>query len=85
MVHHHAVPSFLFFHIFIPVSGCVGRNPSAQLCPGNYNAVKTALPPCLLIPSTRCPKNRGVYALVQVLQKTQNEIISKNGESILGY
>jgi hypothetical protein len=37
------------------------------------------------VPSTRCPKNRGVYALVQVLQKTQNEIISKNGELILGY
>jgi hypothetical protein len=30
-------------HIFIPVSGCVGRGPSALLCPGAYNAVKTAL------------------------------------------
>ena len=29
--------------IFIPVSGCVGRGPSALLCPGPYYAVKTAL------------------------------------------
>jgi hypothetical protein len=26
---------------FIPVSGCVGMGPSALLCPGAYNAVKT--------------------------------------------
>ena len=29
--------------MFIPVSGCVGKGPSALLCPGAYNAVKTAL------------------------------------------
>jgi hypothetical protein len=28
---------------FIPVSGCVGRGPSALLCPWAYCAVKTAL------------------------------------------
>jgi hypothetical protein len=30
-------------YIFIPVSGCVGRDSSALLCPGAYNAAKTAL------------------------------------------
>jgi len=30
-------------YIFIPVSGCVGRGSSSLLCPGVYNAVKTAL------------------------------------------
>jgi len=30
----------LTIYIFIPVSGCVGRDPSALLCPGTYNAVK---------------------------------------------
>ena len=30
-------------YMFIPVSGCVGKGPSALLCPGAYNAVKTAL------------------------------------------
>jgi len=30
-------------YIFIPVSGCVGRDPSALLCPGAYHAVKTTL------------------------------------------
>jgi hypothetical protein len=30
-------------YIFIPVSGCVGRGPSALLCLGAYDAVKTAL------------------------------------------
>ena len=29
--------------IFIPVSGCVGRGPSALLFPGVYNTVKTDL------------------------------------------
>ena len=28
---------------FLPVSGCVGKGLSALLCPGAYNAVKTAL------------------------------------------
>ena len=28
---------------FILVSGCVGINPSALLCPRDYNALKTAL------------------------------------------
>jgi hypothetical protein len=28
---------------FIPVSGCIGINPSALLCPGSYYAVKAAL------------------------------------------
>ena len=31
-------------YIFILVSGCVGMVPSAVLCPGAYNAVKTILP-----------------------------------------
>jgi len=30
-------------YIFIPVSGCVGRGPSALLFPGAYDTVKTAL------------------------------------------
>ena len=30
-------------YIFIHVSGCVGRGPSALLCPGAYYAAKTAL------------------------------------------
>ena len=30
-------------YISILVSGCVGRSPSALICPGAYNAVKTAL------------------------------------------
>ena len=34
-------------YIFIPVSGCVGRGPSALLCLGAYNAVKMALLPPL--------------------------------------
>ena len=29
---------------FYPVSDCVVRRPSALLCPGAYNAVKTVLP-----------------------------------------
>ena len=36
--------NFIDIYIFIPVSGCVGRGPRALLCPGTYNAVKTALP-----------------------------------------
>ena len=36
----------LTIYICIPVSGCVGRGPSALLCPGAYNAVKTALARC---------------------------------------
>jgi hypothetical protein len=35
--------NFIDIYIFIPVSGCVGRGPSALLCPGAYNAVKSAL------------------------------------------
>ena len=31
------------FTAFIPVSGCVGRAPSALFFPGAYKAVKTAL------------------------------------------
>ena len=30
-------------YIFIPVKGCVGGGANALLCPGVYNAVKTAL------------------------------------------
>ena len=30
-------------NICFPVSGCVGRGPSALLFPGAYNVVKTAL------------------------------------------
>jgi len=30
-------------YIFIPVSGCVDRDPSVLLCQEAYNAVKTAL------------------------------------------
>ena len=30
-------------YIFIPVSGCVGRGPSALLCPWTYNTVNAAL------------------------------------------
>ena len=39
------VPIYILstIHIFIPVSGCVGKGPSALLCFGAYNAVKTAL------------------------------------------
>ena len=33
-------------YIFIPVSGWVVRDPSTLLCPGAYNAVKTALVSC---------------------------------------
>ena len=33
----------LTIYIFIPVSGCVGRGPSALVCPGAYNAFKMAL------------------------------------------
>ena len=33
---------------FIPLSGCVCRDPSALLCPGAYDAVKTALVPGLV-------------------------------------
>ena len=35
--------NFINIYSFIPVSGCVGMGPSALLCPGVYNAVKTAL------------------------------------------
>ena len=36
--------NFIDNYIFTPVSGCVGRGPSVLLCPGAYNAVKTAGP-----------------------------------------
>jgi hypothetical protein len=32
----------LSYYSFIPVSGCLGRVRSALLCPGAYDAVKTA-------------------------------------------
>jgi len=35
--------NFIYHYIFIPVSGCVCGGTSALLCPGSYNAVKTAL------------------------------------------
>jgi len=35
--------NFIDNYSFIPVSGCVGRDPSALPCPGAYNAVKTVL------------------------------------------
>jgi hypothetical protein len=35
--------NFSDIYCFIHVSGCVGRGSSALLCPGAYNAVKTAL------------------------------------------
>jgi len=35
--------NFIDNYSFIPVSGCVGMDPSALLCPGAYNVVKTAL------------------------------------------
>ena len=34
---------FIDIYSFIPVSGCVGRGPSALLCQGAYDAVETAL------------------------------------------
>ena len=36
---------FNFIHIYsvIPMSGCVGMGPSALLCPGARDALKTAL------------------------------------------
>ena len=42
-LYHHC--SFLStIYIFIPLSDCVGRDPSALLCPGTYTTVNTALP-----------------------------------------
>ena len=35
--------NFIDIYSFIPVSGCVSSGPIALLCPGGYNAVKTAL------------------------------------------
>jgi hypothetical protein len=35
--------NFIDIYIFIPASGCEGRDPSALLCPGAYYAVKKAL------------------------------------------
>jgi len=35
--------NFINISSFIPVSSCVGMGPSALLCLGNYNDVKTAL------------------------------------------
>ena len=35
--------NFIDIYIFISVSGCEGRDPSALLCPGAYYAVKKAL------------------------------------------
>jgi len=34
--------NFIDIYICIPVSGCVGRDHSALLCPGAYNAVPMA-------------------------------------------
>ena len=39
--------SFIDIYNFIPVSGRVGMGPSALLCPGAYDAVKTALLQCI--------------------------------------
>jgi hypothetical protein len=39
--------NFIDIYICLPVSGCDGRGPSALLCPGAYNAVKTALVTCI--------------------------------------
>jgi hypothetical protein len=36
--------NFIDIYIFIPVSCCIGFDLSALLCPGAYNAAKTALP-----------------------------------------
>jgi hypothetical protein len=36
--------NFIDISFFIPVSGCVGRDPSVLLCPGAYDTFKTALP-----------------------------------------
>jgi hypothetical protein len=35
--------NFIDIYSFIPVSGCVGMDPSALLCAGAFDAVKTAL------------------------------------------
>jgi len=35
--------NFMDIYIVTPMSGCVGRGSRAFLCPGTYNAVKTAL------------------------------------------
>jgi hypothetical protein len=35
--------NFIYIYSFITASGCVGVGPSALLCPGTYDAVKTAL------------------------------------------
>ena len=35
---------------FINVSGCVDRSPTTLLCPGAYNAVKTALEGGIVLP-----------------------------------
>ena len=41
--------NFIDIYSFIPVSGCVGIGPSALLCPGAYNVIKTTrgYPECL--------------------------------------
>ena len=35
--------NFIDVYSFVYVSGCVSMGPSALLCPGSYNAVKTVL------------------------------------------
>jgi hypothetical protein len=35
--------NFIYIYSFIPLSGCVGMGPSALLCPGPRDAVKSAL------------------------------------------
>jgi hypothetical protein len=40
--------NFININSFLPVSVCVGRYPSALLCSGAYNAVKTVLYVCFI-------------------------------------
>ena len=35
--------NYIYIYSFIPMSGCVGMDPSALLCPGARDAVKTTL------------------------------------------
>ena len=35
--------NFIYIDSFIPMSGCVGMGPSALLCPGARDSVKTTL------------------------------------------
>jgi hypothetical protein len=47
--------NFINNYSFLPVSGCVGMDTSALLCPVAYNASKTAL---LKIPSNMCIQHK---------------------------